>query len=41
MMMPLLREMPEGGAGVAAMQKAVHTTLFGRVQLYPEYHAQL
>eukprot|EP00878_Enallax_costatus_P003116 GHUV01003315.1.p1 GENE.GHUV01003315.1~~GHUV01003315.1.p1 ORF type:complete len:487 (+),score=112.67 GHUV01003315.1:283-1743(+) len=29
MMMPLLREMPEGRAGVRAMHKAVHTTLFG------------
>eukprot|EP00878_Enallax_costatus_P047654 GHUV01058662.1.p1 GENE.GHUV01058662.1~~GHUV01058662.1.p1 ORF type:complete len:121 (-),score=25.26 GHUV01058662.1:253-615(-) len=32
MMMPLLREMPEGRAGVRAMHKAVHTTLFGRLR---------
>jgi hypothetical protein len=29
MMMPLLREMPEGQHGVRIMQRAVHATLFG------------
>jgi hypothetical protein len=29
MMMPLLREMPEGPAGIAIMNRAVHTTLYG------------
>eukprot|EP00879_Flechtneria_rotunda_P030662 GHRR01033328.1.p1 GENE.GHRR01033328.1~~GHRR01033328.1.p1 ORF type:complete len:419 (+),score=127.36 GHRR01033328.1:532-1788(+) len=29
MMMPLLREMPDGSAGVMVMQRAVHTTLYG------------
>lgn len=29
MMMPLLREMPEGRAGIAIMNRAVHTTLYG------------
>eukprot|EP00882_Tetradesmus_deserticola_P021587 GHRQ01023369.1.p1 GENE.GHRQ01023369.1~~GHRQ01023369.1.p1 ORF type:complete len:212 (+),score=81.99 GHRQ01023369.1:248-883(+) len=29
MMMPLLREMPEGEHGVRIMQRAVHATLFG------------
>lgn len=29
MMMPLLREMPEGSVGIRVMQQAVHTSLFG------------
>jgi hypothetical protein len=29
MMMPLLREMPEGRVGIRVMQQAVHTSLFG------------
>ena len=33
MMMPLLREMPEGRMGIQVMQKAVHSTLFGKQDL--------
>jgi hypothetical protein len=31
MMMPLLREMPEGPSGIRIMERAVRTTLYGEL----------